>query len=342
MIKVMKRVIKILVCLFVIQTQFVQGQDMQFTQFYSSPVYLNPAFTGANVCSRVSLAYRNQWPGTKRAYQSYLLSVDHYFHKPKLGAGLIMGVDEAGSGNLRTTIINPSFAYEVRINRGFSIRAGFQPGITIKSINFGNLLFGDQLSRGGGLAGAKSITTVETPVQTKAFFDMGAGMLFYTANYWGGFSLSHINQPNESFYELEQKLPMKISVHGGAKFQLNPEEKDLSLKRSISTVVHYRGQNEYDQFDIGLYYSQSMFTMGFWYRGIPGLKAYKPGYSNDDAIAAIIGLQAPRMSVGYSYDVTISKLMGLTQGAHEVTLSFQICDPRKVKVKHALISCPKF
>lgn len=338
----MEKVLKILFLLFIFQTKFVSGQDMHFTQFYSSPIFLNPAFTGANVCSRVTMVYRNQWPGTKKAYESYLLSIDHFAHKQKIGLGLICGVDDAGTGGLRTTIVNPSFAYEAKITRAFAIRFGVQPGVTIKSISFNRLVFGDQLSRGGPTGGSTT-TTIESPTQNRAFFDIGAGVLFYTTRFWGGFSLAHLTRPNESFYTGEEvNLPIKLSVHGGTKILLNPDEKDPDAKKAISIVGHYRGQAEFDQFDIGVYYSQYVFNAGIWYRGIPGLKAYKPGYKNDDAIAAIIGFQKDRLTIGYSYDLTISKLFGLTQGAHEVTLSYQFCDPKKKKVKRMLISCPKF
>lgn len=317
------------------------GQDMQFTQFYASPLYLNPAFTGANVCSRVTLAYRNQWPGINKTYQSYLLSMDHFLEKQKLGIGLQLGVDEAGTGGLRTTIINPSFAYEAKINKTFAVRAGIQPGITLKSIHFDKLIFGDQLARGGN-TGASSVATVEPPTQNKAFFDIGAGGLIYTSRFWLGASFLHMNKPNESLYGSDEViLPMKYSVHGGGKFYLNPDEKDPDLRKSMSVVMNYKGQGEFDQFDIGVYYTQNGVNLGLWYRGIPGLKAYKPGYRNDDAIAALVGFQRDRLSIGYSYDITISLLQRLTKGAHEVTLSYQMCKPKK-KTKRVLVSCPKF
>ena len=333
--------IKIAVIYFLFQTTFVIGQDAQYTQFYASPLYLNPAFTGANVCSRASLVYRNQWPGIQKTYQSYMLSLDHYISKQHLGIGLQCGVDQAGTGGLRTTIINPSFAYETTINKTLAIRFGVQPGVTIKSIHFDKLLFGDQLARGGN-TGASSIATVETPAQTKAFFDIGAGALIYNSKFWLGTSFYHLTKPNESFYTNDGAvLPIKYSVHGGAKFHLNEDEKDSDLKKSISIVANYKGQGEFDQFDIGMYYSQYLFTAGIWYRGIPGLKAYKPGYKNDDAIALVFGFQKERLNIGYSYDITISQLSRYTKGAHEVTLSFQMCKPKK-KPKRVLISCPKF
>ena len=150
---------------------------MHFTQFYSSPLFLNPAFAGADVCSRVSLTYRNQWPGIYTTYKSYLLSIDHFIQSKNIGVGLLFANDIAGSGGLRTTLVNPMIAYQAKINKQLVMRLALQPGIGMRSINFNNLLFGDAIAHG---------TTVEQPTQTKTFFDLGAGALFYTAKYWGG------------------------------------------------------------------------------------------------------------------------------------------------------------
>lgn len=338
----MTRYLYIILLFLSFQTSFVYGQDMHFTQFYASPLYLNPAFTGANVCSRATLVYRNQWPGVKTAYQTYLFSMDHYMDKQHLGMGLQCAVDNAGTGSLRTSDIKASFAYEVKLGKTYACRFGLQPGVIIKSVQFDKLMFGDQIARGGN-AGASSVATVESPTQSKAFFDIGAGGLLYNSKYWIGASFFHLNKPNESLYGVEGViLPIRYSVHGGSKFQLNPEEKDPDLRRSVSVVANYRGQAEFDQFDVGVYYTQLGINLGIWYRGIPGLKAYKPGYRNDDAVAAVVGFQQERFSIGYSYDVTISQLFKQTKGAHEVTLSYQFCNPKKKKVNRVLISCPKF
>lgn len=318
-----------------------KAQDMHFTQFYASPLYLNPAFTGANACSRATIVYRNQWPGINRAYRSYLASVDHFLSAQKVGIGLIAGVDDAGSGGLKTTIINPSIAYETKIGKFWAMRAGIQPGVTFKSINFNKLVFGDQIARGGS-ANPSSVATVEDPTQSKVFVDLGAGALVYNSKFWFGTSFFHLNKPNESLLSNEEViLPIKYSVHAGTKLALNEDERDPNLKKYMSIVAHYRGQNEFDQFDIGIYYTQYIFNIGLWYRGIPGLKAYKPGYSNNDAFATVIGLQKDRLNIGYSYDVTISQLTSITKGAHEITLSYQFCK-LKEKKKRLIISCPKF
>lgn len=311
---------------------------MHFTQFYASPLYLNPAFTGANVCSRAMTTYRNQWPGVFKTYQSYLFSYDHTILKYNMGVGLLLSNDVAGTGNLKTTTFNPILAYGVRVTRELVVRAAFQPGVVFKNINFNNLIFGDQIARGG------TVATIEDPTQSRVYFDFATGALAYTSRFWVGASFFHLTGSNESLFNFGgAELPTKYTVHGGMKIALNGDESDDFKKKSLSPAFHYRGQQDFDQFDIGLYYTQFVFNVGLWYRGIPVLKRYAPGYANNDAMAIIIGLQADRFNMGYSFDITISRLHTFTKGAHEVTLSYQFCKLRKRKPKYGLmLPCPKF
>ena len=320
---------------FVCCMQEMNAQDMHFTQFYSSPVYLNPAMTGLNVCSRVTLTYRNQWPGIQKTYNSYMLASDHYIPDAKLGAGMLMAHDEAGTGNLMTTIVSPSIAYELRVSQEFGIRFGLQPGMAQKRINYNKLVFGDQIARGG------DVPTIEESKPSKTYFDAGTGILFYTKQYWGGFALSHINRPNESLTGTTSRLPLKYSLHGGYAHILNEDERDELKRKTVTSVFHYRHQKNFDQFDYGFYFNQNAFTAGIWYRGLNLVKKYKKGYQNNDAICLIFGLQNKRTSFGYSYDITISKLASISQGAHEITLSYQLCSKKKKKVR-LTVDCPKF
>lgn len=314
----------------------LRGQDMHFSQFYASPLYLNPAFAGADVCGRASLTYRNQWPGIYKTYKSYLFSIDHSFQYHNIGGGLMVASDVAGSGNLRTTLIDPMISYQFQINREVMVRAAIQPGIGIRSIDFNNLVFGDQIGRGG------NVPTVETPTVSKMYFDMGAGALVFTKKYWGGFSIYHLNRPDESLTGADEALlPMRFTLHGGYKYKFDEDEKEEANMKSVTGVFHYRHQNKFDQLDIGAYYTHGIVSFGAWYRGIP-LKHYKPGYLNDDAIALILGFKTKRFNIGYSFDVTISQLSGLTKGAHEVTLSHQFCKPSKKKKRKLVVPCPKF
>lgn len=315
---------------------YLKGQDIHFTQFYASSMYLNPAFTGAGVCSRLTTAYRNQWPGISEGFTSQLVSFDHYIRKHNLGVGVIITRDEAGSGDLQRTTVTPSLAYEANLTRKLSLRFGMQAGLGSSSINFNKLVFGDQIARGG------NVPTIEDTPNSVNYFDINTGVVIYTSNAWFGASFFHLNQPDESFNSSgeDSPLPVKFSFHGGYKFNLT---EDNQLEESFSLAFNYRGQKKFDQLDIGGYYTLDVLNFGIWYRGIPFFKRFASGYSNNDAISLVVGIKTNKMSFGYSYDITISNLNnGNSSGAHELTASYQFCQLSKLRKKRIFVACPSF
>jgi len=308
------------------------AQDVQFTQFYSAASQLNPAFTGLGVCSRVTLNHRIQWPGVSEGFTSSIVSYDHYLRESNIGIGLIVERDVAGSSNLTRTLINPILSYQVRLSRKIGISFGVQPGVGFGSLDFSNLIFADQITRGGNVA------TVEEFPQNVFYFDIGSGILLYSKNVWLGGSFYHLNSPNESVTNnSDGVIPIRSSIHGGYKIKLKEDN-------SITTAFNYRAQAKFDQVDIGAYYTKSILNIGLWYRGIPFFKSFADGFSNNDAIAVILGLKTERFSIGYSYDFTISRLNNSSSnGAHEISLTYQFCNVKRKRRKRRLfIECPSF
>jgi type IX secretion system PorP/SprF family membrane protein len=333
----MKKLIAIILSLII--STIVRSQDIQTTQFFASPSIVNPAFAGVNACSKFVLLHRNQWRGVSTAYRTYLGTFDHYFANKNFGISAVVSSDQSGTGALKNNYVAMAFAYEAVIGRLSSLRFALQPGLGTRSINFNKLYFGDQIARGG------NVSTLENPVVKRSYFDLGAGILYTHNNFWIGASASHINRYNESFYNNStENMPLKYSVQTGGRFLLNKAERDEKEQRSLIVVLVYKGQQKFDQADVGLYYNQRYCSIGLWYRGIPGLKAYKPGYQNNDALAVVAGLSYERYKLGYSYDLTISKLSLATAGSHELSLSYQVCKTPKKRVKrnNRAVYCPTF
>lgn len=331
----MSKIIYILPLAFFLFCGNLNSQDMQFSQYYAAPLYLNPAFSGANVCARLSSTIRNQWPSIPGGYVSELVSFDHYLQAQNIGVGVLFANDRAGSGKLKQTSFSALLAYELAISRKFAMRFGFQAGGGMRSINFNDLIFGDQIARGG------NVSTVEALPISKAFVDFSTGVLAYSKNYWLGIALHHITKPNESLQSDESKLPTKFSLHGGYKLKIKGEEDMPNGAHYLSPTFNFRSQGKFDQLDIGAYYNYHIFNLGLWYRGIPLFKSYARGYPNNDALVFLVGLKIDRLQIGYSYDWTISWLRGSTFGAHEVSFTYQFCKFRKRKSR-PIVQCPKF
>lgn len=107
-----------------VTTLETRAQDPQFTQFYASPMFLNPAFTGLTYEHRFTANYRNQWPGIKKAFSTYMATYDYNISNLNSGIGAFLLQDRAGSSNLVTTTGGGSFAYRIKINKTSEARAG--------------------------------------------------------------------------------------------------------------------------------------------------------------------------------------------------------------------------
>ncbi|MBL4753290.1 MAG: type IX secretion system membrane protein PorP/SprF [Flavobacteriales bacterium] len=326
-----------------IAVQNVNAQDPHFSQFYAAQLYLNPAFAGSATGSRIMANYRHQWAGIPGAFVTYAFSLDHNFSRLNSGLGLYFQQDKAGSGGLRTTITGLQYAYHVKLSRKVSARFGADLSFRIRDIDFNNLIFNDQLSKAGIAS-----TTTETPTsEASTFFDYGSGIIVFSEKYWVGVALHHLTQPNQALLGgTETILPLKYSVHGGMRIAV----KDRYGKKSekyVAPAFNYKGQHHFDQLDVGVSYYSNPVTFGIWYRGIPGLKALRPGLGNNDALIGLIGYRVDDLSIGYSYDLTISKLAVITSlGAHEISLVYEFNNKnqsqKKGKGKPVIIPCAKF
>lgn len=310
------------------------SQAIQLTQFYAAPTFLNPAFAGLGTCSRVGTNYRIQWPEIPGAFITTLVSFDHQISKKKTGIGLLFTNDKAGSGNLHSSSFYGQYSHQFLLGHGWSVNAGAEAGYTIRDYNFSKFIFGDMIAYG-------TSTSVEQPNALRVhYLDLSSGVLFYDRRTWIGLAAHHLNMPNQAVISSESPLPILYSVHLGTKIPVGKkiDSKDNNPKESITPAINYRAEKEFDQLDIGCYYSRSPLVLGIWYRGIPLLKAYKPGYQNNDAVALIAGVAVDRFKLGYSYDITISRLFGSTSGSHEISISYQFC----VRKGKTVFACPKF
>ena len=68
-----------------------KGQQVEFSQFYSAPLHLNPALAGVSYGPRLALTYRNQWPGISGSFVTQSVSYDQRLGYNKGGGvGLIV------------------------------------------------------------------------------------------------------------------------------------------------------------------------------------------------------------------------------------------------------------
>lgn len=308
------------------------SQDPRFSQFYANPLYLAPSFAGATEENRITLNYRNQWPTIPGVFLTYSFSYDHYFSNFNSGVGVLVTHDRAGSGRLSNTNVGILYSYNIKVNKSFYIRPGIQLYYTQRGLDFYRLVFSDGMSPSGDTP-----TIEQPPFENVADIDAGASILGYTDRIWFGVTVDHILRPNQSFYGELSKVPMKYSVFGGLQI-IKKGRLFKPLEESLSVAFHFENQGKFTQLDLGLYWFKSPLVFGFWYRGLPLIDEV----FDRDAIVLLVGYKTKYMHIGYSYDFTISQLVGATGGSHEISFMYEFKSDKRKKRKIHAIPCPEF
>ena len=318
----------------------VKAQDPHFSQFFASPLTLNPAFTGKfDGTWRVAANHRDQWPSIPKAYVTSSASVDFAILKDRIPAGDVFGIgfsglsDQSADAALKLNYGSLSMSYHKALDEdGFNtIGAGFQATYTSAILDFSKLTFEDQLSQNGFTnPTAENLSNGNS----QNYFDVNAGILYSGStnginNYYAGASVYHINKPSLSFIDKTWNLSSRITVHGGGSFSVGDN-------LSLSTSAIFQFQNKTTETVIGGALSTnvnndplnptSVFA-GSWIRF-------------GDAIIPYIGIEISGLRIGASYDINTSKLKAATasRGGSEFSLIYI----KKPSTNGKGIPCPKF
>ena len=306
-----------------------RAQDPEFSQFYSNPLLLNPAFAGTARGPRMVMSHRDQWPNMSGHFVTQAVSYDQHFNSIQGGLGMVVMQDQAGQGALGLTRITGMYSYQQAVSRSLSLRAALEASYFQKSLDWGGLTFGDMIDPRRGFI-YETQDTPRGPESIKAI-DFGAGFLAFTEVFYVGVAGHHLNEPNETLIVGTSRLPMKITGHGGAKLPLQRSVK--GVEAWISPNVLYRQQGEFKQLNLGVYVSKGPLVAGIWHRGFIN-------EDTRDALIVLLGVETALMRFGYSYDITISQLGPQTGGAHELSLSMKFATPQRSKFR--TVSCPTF
>lgn len=313
----------------------VGAQDVPFSQFYANPLYLNPGFAGSAVAPRVSMSYRAQWPGLVSAYTTVSASYDQYFDDLHGGLGVILLTDRVGDhGALSTSHLGLMYAFRFQLARDLFISAGLQASLVNNHLRWDEYLrFPEQIDRELGF----SFTTMPAPPEklSRWSLDFNAGVLMSGSKWYAGLAASHLTQPNQAFYS-EDRVPIKLTVHGGGLINVAEESRRQSSLGLGSPIINpnliYQYQGGGHTFNYGVNLDWQPFVVGVWFRH---------STVNVDAFIFMAGVQYDFFKIGYSYDVTVSKIANSTAGTHEISLGLLMPVPEhKKKVK--AIRCPSF
>ena len=319
------------------------AQDPNFSQFFASPLTLNPALTGKfDGVMRVAGNYRNQWPTINNAYVTKTASVDFGVLKNRIpeidnmGVGFLGITDRAGDGVLVTNSAGLSLSYHKGLDEdGYhQIGVGFQGAYTNKRLDVTKVVFEDELTPFGFVPGTTGEIFNNKQVNV-SYVDINAGILYNGStngynNFYIGASMYHINRPKESFQGGQFLLNARTTLQAGGRLPIGPYNYfHFSAIHSMQAKAHntvaggafsYNVNSDQD--------NPTNVYLGAWYRF-------------DDAIIPYIGLEFNSLHIGATYDANTSALRPAsnTRGGMEISMIYikKPSDPNARK-----LNCPRF
>ena len=334
--------LSLLVCFVLLLLSKAQAQDPHFSQFFSSPLTLNPAFTGKfNGTIRVIGNYRNQWPDINNAFTTTTASADFHILRDQIaytddfGVGIMGYSDNSANGAVKFNYASLSTAFHKGLDEdGYSqIGVGVQVTHANMMINTTKLKFEDQLTTSGFTGVTSEIFS--NPSALKAnYFDVNAGILYTGSsndrnNYYLGASFYHIMRPKQTFTGANYLLNTRTSIQAGGYFPLG-----------VTTTLHTSGifstqggANETViggavQFSVGDADAEkpASFYAGTWMRF-------------GDALIPYLGLEFGDFRLGATYDVNTSSLKTASNSKGGIEISLVYAHrPSTDREVH----CPKF
>jgi type IX secretion system PorP/SprF family membrane protein len=320
------------------------GQDINFSQFYDLPILRNPSIAGIFTGDlRITAAYRNQWQSVTTPYRTFGLGIelkkpipntDDYFD-----IGLQLTNDIAGDSRLSRAQILPAVNFQKSISnlKNAYLSVGFLGGPVLESFDPTALKFDDQFINGSYSPANPTRQTFTN--HHKTFWDASAGISLSSTTsdnirYYIAFGLFHFNKPKVAFQrQFDIILNEKYVMNCGITAPLN----------EINTIIFYADffkQGGSKQFQGGILLNHDLLQTEEEYK-----RSISAGllYRFKDAIVPVLKFEYAQYSIGFSYDINLSKLKTASQyrGGLECTLSYMNFNKNKNSSLNK-VKCPIF
>ncbi len=321
---------KALVILLILVASQLNGQDVEFSQYYANPLYLNPAFAGSDDYTRVSLNYKTILPTSFGDYSTYSASIDKYYDDLSGGVGFQIMNDRQAQGAINDLSLNLIYSYHTRLKKRWAIATGFRIGYNIKSVNAGNLLYPDMIDPVDGISSSGSESGLN---RQSLYFDFSVGMLTWYENYYVGLAVDHLTKPQISLGSDDPgPISRKYTFNAGMEIPFYNSLERIHMTMSPNLIFQMQGASS--KLNLGVYLNKSYLTTGVWVKTNTQF--------NFTGCVLMLGYVTDYTTFAYSYDVPfyLGGLSGVISGGHEVTFLYKFMYKRRRK-KIKAIKCPK-
>tara|TARA_Y100000589_G_scaffold246893_1_gene234779 strand:+ start:103704 stop:104708 length:1005 start_codon:yes stop_codon:yes gene_type:complete len=315
----------------------ISAQDIHFSQFYNSPLNLNPALSGMFEGDYRFIAnQRTQWRSVTKPYNTYGLSAEikNIEKNTHINGALSMYYDRAGDSKLSTFIFAPvvSKLFNVKDSVHY-LSVGVQPVFTQLSINYSELYFDEQYNGSYFDASVPVTESFQRNSRNYGNLNLGLAYRFFKGlrnNVTVGYSLFNLFKPKQSFFnENDVRLFVRKMIYAGGVFKIND---DFDALPQIS----YAAQHNFREFIFG--------GLAKYYLRSGAYKAAYFGvfYRNKDAGYLTAAIDYNQWHFALSYDVNMSKLVpaSRSRGGLEINVIY-IFEKFKPVIKRFKY-CPDF
>jgi type IX secretion system PorP/SprF family membrane protein len=326
----MKYKLLIIIIYFTVPTAS-KGQDPLFSQFYHSPMYLNPGLTGCGKNDfRAALVSRVQWMNLPSPMQYHTISIDKFFSYPNVSAGFI--ANHFSEGFIKTTQLAltaaKNFGSDGYNEKPWFLNFAMQFGFNWRNSNRDKLLFADQLTQNGPTGMQSQVELFQ--FSNRPSFDVSSGFVFTYNNFMIGGAVHHLNQPHNGLIgsSTYSKLPRRYTMHiSFIKDSYSNDEGSMILKPTL--IANAQGESRALLLGSLLDLPERHIEFGLWYRN-------NWSFSNNHAFVLSVNIKFgkernyytsegnSRYRAGFSYDGELNKPgVKTTSGSAEMGILYE-------------------
>ncbi len=319
----MKKIVLLLsVCALV---EFSSAQDMHFSQFFNTPLLINPSLAGNDDGTfQGMLNYRSQWNNT---YQTFGLSLDGGLRKKIdkgfLGVGGAIYNDRQGDVGLSRLNAKLSVAYHNQISRQQFFTAGLSGGVMQRSTDRSKFIWDDQYDGSGYNPTLVSNEILFEPNAISPDFSLGVNYLFKENEYVGkrrfllGGAVHNLINVDDAIIGVEDtRRNFRYTIHTeaslpvrGTNLEIQPSGfismQGVSRELLLGINARYELQQESKFTD---FQKTNAVSFGLFARELKDLIAYA-------------GLQLDKYNIGVSYDLGINNT-NPGRGGFEISIKY--------------------
>lgn len=303
----MKRIITIVLLVFLSCMDSIAQQLPQFTQYMYNTIAINPAYAGSREALSIVALNRNQWAGFDGGPQTTTLSIHSPLRNEKVGLGLSFIKDDVGYEDF--TSIYADFSYSLPMSEDMELSLGLKGGATNYKLD------DDLFAQGTGFGDFLEYQSIiDDPYFNEKLdtwnMNIGAGFLLHTNKWYVGLSMPRIINHDNSTNDLYKSLD-RVHYYFTGGYVMNLSE-TIKFKPAF-LVKHVKGAPISTDVTANFLFREKLW-LGASYR------------INDEqrAFGAIVDFQVSRQfRIGYAYEIPTGDIRPYSSGSHEILLMYE-------------------